>query len=166
MNEGSPRSPYIVYKDVIHRSPVLDPPEDLTTSRRDSRVFLLSFYSRELKKPKELPDLESNGANAKQTLNPAIRKTPVTEKSPTGNPDNCTQEARLWIMFWGCWELKTKIKSCRFTELCFKEKKKSVTSFDEWRCLAIKLIFQGSHSVNGDNLHYNRFRFLKASDLK
>lgn len=95
MNEGCPRNPSIVYKDVIHRSPVFDSPEDLSTSRRDSRVFLLSFSSRELKKPKELPDLESNVANAKQTLNPAIPKTPVTEKSPTGNPDNSTQGAEL-----------------------------------------------------------------------
>lgn len=78
-----------MYKDVIHRAPVLESPEDLTTSRRDSRVFLLSFYSRELEKPKELPDLESKVANATQTflafLNPAIQKRPVTGTSPTGN---------------------------------------------------------------------------------
>lgn len=90
--------PY-VYKDVIHRSPVFEFPEDLTISRRDSRVFLLSFYSRELNKPKELPDLESKVANAKQALNPAIQKGPVTGKSPTGNSDNSTQGARLLIMF-------------------------------------------------------------------
>lgn len=86
--------PY-VYKDIIHRSPVFVSLEDLTISRRDSRVFLHSFYSRELKKPKELPNLESKVANVKQTLNPIIQKRPVTGKSPTGNSDNSTQGARL-----------------------------------------------------------------------
>lgn len=86
--------PY-VYKDVIHRAPVFESPEDLTISRRNSGVFLVSIYSRELRKPKELPDLESKVANAKQTLNPAIQKRPVTGNSSTGNLDNSTQGARL-----------------------------------------------------------------------
>lgn len=84
-----------MYKDVIHRAPVFESPEDLTISRRDSSIFPLSFYSRELKKPKELPDLESKVANAKQTLNPAIQKRPVIGTSPTGTSDNSTQGARL-----------------------------------------------------------------------
>lgn len=101
--------PY-VYKDVIHTAPVFESPEDLTISRRDSRVFPLPFYSRELKKPKELPDLESKVANAKQTLNPAIQKRPVIGKSPTGNSDKSIQGTRLWIMFWWCWKITTKVK--------------------------------------------------------
>lgn len=118
--------PY-AYKDVIHRAPVFEFPEDLSISRSDSRVFLLSFYSRELKKPKDLPDLKSKVTNAKHTLNPAIQKRPVTGKSPAGNSDNSTQAERRWIMFWGCWELTNKVKSCRFPELLFKGKIKCYT---------------------------------------